>query len=89
LDDIDFVDGDTNENFGSDPHITNLAPDGNALAKQESSLLPPSLTPLRHVLIHPVLKETNSIKLSYWDQLLTPEAIPLAEDGPNLPPPIK
>ena len=87
LDDVDIIDGETNENYGSDPQIANLTLDGALASDVDDSSWPVDLGPLRVLLIYALPKESKTIKLGYWGQDLTPKPIPIAGDGPSLPMP--
>ena len=88
LDDIDLVDGVTGENYGSDPQIALLTPEGD-LAKDEAREWPPAPKPLRILLIYAAPRSLQSVRLRYWDEDLTPRAFPIAGKGPSLPPPAR
>lgn len=77
LDDVDVIDADSNENYGSDPYIGELTPAGERAFD----------APIRRILVYSIPKSCKAIKLSYWNQLLTPDGVPLADDGPSLPSP--
>lgn len=85
LDDVDIIDGATNENYGSYPHIAHLTPDGELAADEDDLSWPEDLGPLRILLIYAFPKEAKTIKLGYWGAQLTPEAIRIAGNGPSLP----
>jgi hypothetical protein len=87
LDDVDIIDGQSNENYGSDPHIVNLTLDGTLAADIYDSSWPDDLGPLRVLLIYAFPKKSNTVKLGYWGQELTPQRIPLSGHGPSLPQP--
>lgn len=86
LDDIDLVDGVTGENYGSDPQIALLTPEGD-LAKDEAREWPPAPKPLRVLLIYAAPRSLQSVRLGYWDQDLTTRPFPIAGKGPSLPRP--
>lgn len=86
LDDIDLIDGVTGENYGSDPQIALLTPEGQ-LAKDEAREWPPAPKPLRVLLIYAAPRSLQSIRLGYWDQDLTTRAFRIAGTGPSLPKP--
>ncbi|MCA9027403.1 MAG: hypothetical protein KDA86_19490 [Planctomycetaceae bacterium] len=87
LDDVDIIDGDSNENYGSDPHIASLTLDGTLSPDVDDSSWPDDLGPLRVLLIYAFPKDSKTIKLGYWGQELTPKPIPISGDGPVLPKP--
>jgi hypothetical protein len=89
LDDVDIVNGQSNDNYGSDPHIIALTQDGAVAADPDDSSWPKDMGPLRTLLVYAVPKDLSSIKLSYWGHELTPAAIPVAGEGPALPQPTK
>ena len=86
LDDIDLIDGVTGENYGSDPQIALLTPDGQ-LAKDEAREWPAAPKPLRLLLIYAAPRSLQSVRLGYWDMDLTARAFPIAGGGPSLPQP--
>jgi hypothetical protein len=86
LDDIDLIDGVTGENYGSDPQVALLTPEGH-LAKDEAREWPPAPKPLRLLLIYAAPRSLRSIRLGYWGEDLTPRAFPIAGKGPSLPRP--
>ena len=87
LDDVDIIDGESNEKYGSDPQIAHLTLDGELASDVNDSSWPDDLGPLRVLLIYAFPKESEAIKLGYWGQELTPKPIPIAGDGPSLPKP--
>lgn len=87
LDDVDIIDGHSNDNYGSDPHIVNLTFDGKLATDIDDSSWPENLGPLRVLLIYAFPKESKTIKLGYWGRDLTPQAIPISGNGPSLPTP--
>jgi len=87
LDDVDIIDGQSNDNYGSDPHIANLTLDGKLAGDVDDSSWPDDLGPLRVLLIYAFPKESKTIKLGYWGQELTAEPVPISGDGPSLPKP--
>ncbi len=86
LDDIDLVDGDTGENYGSNPEVALLRADG-TLAVDEEKEWPQAPKPLRLLLIYSAPRTMKAVKLSYWDRALTPKAATLQGTGPALRPP--
>jgi hypothetical protein len=86
LDDIDLIDGVTGDNYGSDPQIALLTPDGQ-LAKDEAKEWPPAPKPLRLLLIYAAPRSLESVRLGYWGQDLTVRPFPIGGRGPSLPPP--
>jgi hypothetical protein len=86
LDDIDLIDGDTGENYGSNPEVALLRPDG-TLPVDEKKEWPAAPNPLRLLLIYSAPRTMKAVKLSYWDQALTPESALLRGTGPTLRPP--
>lgn len=87
LDDVDIMDGESNENYGSNPQIANLTLDGNLASDVNDASWPDDLGPLRVLLIYPLPKESKTIKLGYWGHELTSESVPISGDGPSLPTP--
>jgi hypothetical protein len=87
LDDVDILNGETKENYGSDPDIARLNLDGTLAADFETAELPVNLGPMRVLLIYAFPESVNAIMLSYWGQELTPKPIPITGDGPELPKP--
>jgi hypothetical protein len=77
LDDVDLVDGDTDENYGSDPEIKRLRPDGKLDTNSYDDHAPSK--PLRVLLIYRLPKEVASLQLEYWGDRLTEAAIPIVE----------
>lgn len=77
LDDVDVIDAATNENYGSDPEIRLLRSDG-SLEPNEAKWDAPQES-LRVLLVYAVPKETNSIKLGYWESELTPKPIAVGQ----------
>jgi hypothetical protein len=86
LDDIDLIDGVTGEDYGSDPQVALLTPEGR-LAKDEAREWPPAPKPLRLLLIYAAPRSLQSVRLGYWGQDLTARAFPIAGEGPSLPQP--
>ena len=66
LDDVDILDGESNENYGSSPQIANLTLDGKLAADVNDPSWPDDLGPLRVLLIYAFPKESKTIKLGYW-----------------------
>jgi hypothetical protein len=87
LDDVDVIDGRSDENYGSDPHIANLTLDGELAADTDDSSWPDDLGPLRVLLIYALPKNSKTVKLGYWGQELTSKPVPIAGGGPTLPKP--
>ncbi len=87
LDDVDIIDGQSNNNYGSDPHIAHLTGSGNLATDVDDSSWPDNLGPLRVLLIYTLPKESKTIKLGYWGQELTANPVPITGDGPLLPNP--
>lgn len=87
LDDVDVIDGQSDENYGSDPHIANLTLDGELAADTDDSSWPDDLGPLRVLLIYALPKKSKTVKLGYWGQELTSKPVPIAGGGPTLPKP--
>jgi len=82
---IDIIDGETDENFGSDPDIVFLTGDGEPFPDDQ-----PSQSfgePIRVLLIDVVRDSTESIKLGYWGKEIVSEPVLLGEDGLILPEP--
>ncbi len=85
LDDIDIIDGETDENYGSDPDIVFLTDEGEPFPDNQ-----PSQSfgePIRVLLIYAVRESTESIKLGYWGSEIVSEPVVLEEDGLALPAP--
>jgi hypothetical protein len=82
--DIDIIDAQTNENFGSDPELAFLNREGGFLSYDADTI--DFTRPLRLLLIYTVPKKTSAIKLGYWGKDLNTQAIPLQLDGMILPP---
>ncbi len=85
LDDVDIIDGQTDENFGSDPDIVFLTDDGEPFSDNQ-----PSQSfgePIRVLLIYAVRESTDSIKLGYWGEEIVSKPVLLEEDGLALPEP--
>ncbi len=87
LDDVDIIEAQSNENYGSDPQIANLTLDGKLAANADDSSWPEDLGPLRVLLIYAIPKESTAIKLGYWGKELTPRPTPISGNGPSLPKP--
>jgi len=77
LDDVDILDGDTNENFGSDPEIKFLNSDG-TLSADEPDFDDPT-QPIRLLLIYAMPKQAKSIKLEYWSDRIVAKAAPITQ----------
>ncbi len=77
LDDVDIVDGETGENYGSDPEIRLLRPDGSF--EQNNAKWETEGDSLRVLLIYAVPERTESIKLEYWGGSLTPKPTRIGE----------
>jgi hypothetical protein len=86
LDDIDLIDGVTGDNYGSDPQVALLTPDGQR-AKDEAKEWPPAPKPLRLLLIYAAPRSLESVRLGYWGQVLTADPFPIGGRGPSLPRP--
>ncbi len=84
LDDIDIIDGATNENYGSDPDIAFLDDQGELLP---DDYYPDLGEPIRVLLIYAVRDSTESIKLGYWGNEIVSVPVPLEGNGPVLPEP--
>ena len=85
LDDVEIIDGETDENFGSDPDIVFLTDDGEPFSDNQ-----PAQSfgePIRVLLIYAVRESTGSIKLGYWGKEIMSEPVLLEEDGLTLPAP--
>jgi hypothetical protein len=85
LDDVDIIDGASGDNYGSDPEIAFLTPDGSFLTWNPAT----TPVPLRTLLIYAVPDTVASIRLSYWGEQLTQVPVPLGVTGLALPPPPK
>lgn len=85
LDDIDIIDGETDENYGSDPDIVFLMDDGKPFPDNQPTQ--DFGEPIRVLLIYAVRESTESIKLSYWGREIVSTSIPLEADGLALPEP--
>ncbi len=70
LDDVDIEDADTEENFGSNPHIEFLSSAGKIVP--ESSLPKGKLSSLHVLLVYVVPPHTKRVRLSYWGAVITP-----------------
>jgi len=81
--DLDIVEGQTNENFGSDPDVAFLDKQGQFATFDGKKV--DFTKPIRLLLIYAVPKTTTSVKLSYWGRDLTPKPIQLDADGMTLP----
>ncbi len=82
LDDVDIIDGKTGVNYGSDPHMALLTPEGKI--EPDESKWPQAPGPLRILLIYAVPKECSSVRLGYWGKDLTSNATVHSEGGPSL-----
>lgn len=87
LNDVDIIDGESNENFGSNPFIARLTLQGEISSKPEDSSWPENLEPMRVLLIYAFPAKANTIKLSYLGKELTAKPITIAGEGPALPKP--
>ena len=65
LDDVDFIDADTEENFGSDPLIQGLAPNGELMDLTDPDR--PAGT-FRVLLAHPMPRSARRVQLGYWGE---------------------
>ncbi len=83
LDDIDLIDADTDDNFGSDPHLEGIVGDG-ALADIDDPDVWKTPKTVRVLLAYGPPKTTSRIKLSYWGDVITPNAIDLTGTGPQI-----
>ena len=84
LDDIELLDGASNEGIGGFPHIELMSPDGQVLQDAADADWPGAGGPLRVLLIFSVPEATNSVKLAYGGGLLTAEPTLIGSDGPAL-----
>ena len=82
LDDVDIIDGRTDENYGSDPHIALLSSDG--VVQEDDSKWPEAPGPIRVLLIYAMPRESVSVKLGYWGTTLTSSVVSLVKGGPSL-----
>ncbi len=89
LDDIEIIDGETNESYGSWPDIARLKPDGSLANNPDEAMLPEGLGPIRVLLIYQFPKASNTIKLGYWGQVLTRNPIQIAGEGLQIPKPAR
>jgi hypothetical protein len=80
LDDVDIIDADTGENFGSDPHLEGIVGDGE-LADIDDPDVWAGPDRVRVLLVYAPPKSTSRIKLGYWGDILTPDPISLAPGG--------
>jgi len=87
LHDVEVINGESDENYGSEPQTARLTLDGKPAFDSNASSWRDKPGPLRVLLIYAYPKASNSIKLGYWGQVLTPEPIPIVGDGPSLPKP--
>lgn len=85
LDDVDIIDGDTDENFGSNPDIAYPTARGEPFPDFQPSQH--FGEPVRVLLIYAVRESTESIKLGYWGREIVSDPVPLEEDGLVLPEP--
>jgi hypothetical protein len=83
LDDIDIIDGGTNENYGSDPDIIFLTDEGDPFPDNKPTQ--DFGEPIRVMLIYAVRETTVSIKLAYWGKEIWKEPYILQDNGPEMP----
>jgi hypothetical protein len=84
-DDIEIVDGKSDETFGSGPDIVFLTDDGVPFPDNQPTQ--DFGEPIRVLLIYAVRDSTESIKLRYWGKEIVAEPLLLEEDGLALPEP--
>ncbi len=77
IEDVDIVDGSTGTNYGSDPYIQLLKPDGRLEQNQAKWELPSKS--LRVLLTYVVPVQTTSVQLEYWGHKITSRATPIVE----------
>ena len=77
LDDVDLIDGETDESYGSNPEIKMLRPDGMLSPNSYDDQAPNK--PLRVLLIYCVPKKVASVQLDYWGDRLTEAPIPIVD----------
>lgn len=84
LDDVDAIDGESNDNYGSDPLLYGVRADGEVCDIDDPDLRrrPQSL---RVLLGYSVPKTCRSLRLGYWGKVIAPAATVLEPDGPALP----
>lgn len=87
LDDVDIIDSDTDENYGSDPQIVLLNKEGEILP--DDTEWPEAPGPIRVLLIYAFPKDSKSVKLGYWGSVITDKSVKLEEGGPVLKNPEK
>lgn len=81
--DVDIVDGDTNENYGSDPHVAFLNDSGEFFTYDGDEV--DFSRAIRLLLVYGVPTSTTSVQLGYWGRDLTKGTVLLADQGPPLP----
>lgn len=89
LDDVELLDGASNEGIGGFPHIELMSQDGQVLQGAADTEWPGAGGPLRVLLIFSVPEATNSVKLAYGGGLLTVEPTSIGNDGPSLKAPLE
>jgi len=87
IDDIEIVDGDSLVSYGSDPHATPLTLEGELLDEAERPVAAPRAS--RWLLIYAYPEASPDFHLYYWGKQLTPEPVPIAERGMELPYPAR
>ncbi len=86
LDDVDLIHGNTAETYGSDPDMGLLDAEGQMVANQnDDDVWPRRPRPLRVLLVYAAPTSLKSLKLGYWGETITPEAVVLQGTGPSLP----
>ncbi len=83
LDDVDIVDGTTNESYGSNPDIVFLTSEGVPYPNNEPTQ--EAGAPIRVVLIYAVRESTTAIKLGYWGTEILEVPYNLQDSGPEMP----
>lgn len=78
FDDIDLIDADTGENYGSDPGLWPLTADGLADVKAE---IPAAPGPATVLLLYGYDKVPRRIKLGYWGKEIVTEPAKVADSG--------
>ncbi|HEY8142831.1 MAG TPA: hypothetical protein VIG06_09170 [Kofleriaceae bacterium] len=81
-DDLELVDADRGESFGSDPEIHRLTGDGQVADWDDPVFTDPDR--IRMLLVYAAPRATTRIKLSYWGRDVGGAAV-IAPSGPNVP----
>lgn len=87
IDDVGIINDDEKEVYGIEPNVVLLNVDGEIV--REDSFWPEAPGPVRVLLIYALPKESKSLKLEYWERIITDRSIELKDGGPVLKNPEK